>query len=109
MPKKKKTGRVHCAECENCKLVREQNSGGRYVLKARCSKNHWLRGRKETFVEYHNVGRRTRKACPDYISTSDDDDARREYLDGLEDLLPIERHIFESDGSFVDKTETMEW
>lgn len=109
MPKKKKTNRTHCAECANCKLVRESNTIGRYVMKARCAQGHWQHNGKEALVDYHNIVRRTRDACQDYITTSDNDEARREYVDDLKNLLPIERHIFESDGSFVDKTETMEW
>lgn len=109
MPKQKKPNRIHCAECANCKLVRDVSATGRYILKARCKQGHWLKNGKEALVDHHNVGRRTRAVCPDYISTSEDESERKAYVDDLDEALPIERHIYEPDGSFVDKTETMKW
>ncbi len=109
MPKLKKPNRIYCAECANCKLVREISATGRYIMKARCAQGHWLRNGKEALVDYHNMDRRTLDACPDYITTSDNDSDRKAFVDGLDNTLPIERHIYEADGSFVDKTETMKW
>lgn len=100
---------IRCAECLHCKLFKETNRDGRYVLKCRCSKKHWYRGKKEVTVGLHLVGARKKDVCPDYESTSDDDIDRAQYIESLEELLPIERHIYNADGSFVDKTETMRW
>ncbi len=101
--------RVVCAECAHCKQFRETARSGRYILKARCAKGHWRRGSKEETCDLHRVTGRSRKDCPDYESTSDDARSRKAYLKQLPDLLPDERHIREADGSFVDKTETMQW
>ena len=101
--------RFHCAECLHCKTFREVAKSGRYILKARCAKGHWRKGSKEDTCDLHRVSARSRVSCRDYESSSDDAATRREYLDDLEDLLPLERHIHEPDGSFVDKTETMTW
>jgi len=101
--------RIRCAECQHCRQFQEKAVSGRYVLKCRCSKGHWKRGSKEDTCDLHRVTGRGRAACPDYESSSDDDTSRKRFLDGLEDLLPDERHIHEPDGSFVDKTETMRW
>ncbi len=101
--------RFHCAECLHCKTFREVAKSGRYILKARCAKGHWRKGSKEDTCDLHRVSARNRVSCCDYESSSDDANTRREYLDDLEDLLPLEQHIHEPDGSFVDKTETMKW
>ncbi len=101
--------RFHCAECQHCKTFRELATSGRYILKARCAKGHWRKKSKEDTCDLHRVSARGRSSCRDYESSSDNDATRREYLDDLEDLLPLERHIHEVDGSFVDKTETMIW
>ncbi len=101
--------RYVCSECRHCVVFRDQSRTGRYILKCRCKKKHWWRGRKELFCELHEVGERFRRRCPDYESTSEDEEERLAYIEDLEDSLPLERHIFESDGSFVSKLESMAW
>ena len=101
--------RVRCAECQHCKQFQEKALSGRYILKARCAKGHWRKGSKEETCDLHRVTARSRKGCPDYESSSDNEKSRKQYLAELEDLLPDEQHIHEADGSFVDKTETMKW
>ncbi len=101
--------RYVCAECLHCVVFREINRSGRYILKCRCRRKHWWRGRRELFCELHEVGERYRRHCPDYESTSEDEEERLAYIEDLEDFLPLERHIHEPDSSFVSKLETMTW
>jgi len=100
---------IKCAECEHCKMFKETNRNGRYILKCRCSKGHWFKGKTEVTCELHKVSSRRRDACPDYRSTSDDDEDKKRFIADLDDFLPFERHIFNPDGSYADKTETMAW
>jgi hypothetical protein len=100
---------IRCAECFNCKVFKETNRNGRYILKCRCIKRRWYTGKKEITCEPHKLSARRRDDCPDYESTSDDEQDKKRFIDELEDFLPIERHIFNPDGSYVDKTETMAW
>lgn len=100
---------IKCAECQHCKMFKEANRNGRYILKARCAKGHWFKGKTEVTCELHKVSARRRDACPDYRSTSDNEEDRKAFIRGLDDFLPIERHIFNPDGSYMDKTETMKW
>ena len=108
-PKKSKPPIIKCAECLHCKMFKETNHNGRYILKCRCSKGHWFKGKTEVTCELHKVSSRRRDACPDYRSTSDDDEDKKRFLADLEDFLPFERHIFNPDGTYVDKTEAMAW
>lgn len=101
--------RIVCAECLHCKMFKETNRQGCYILKVRCAKKHWFRGKTEVTLDLHLASLRHRNACPDYESTSDDEADRLRYIAGLDDFLPIERHIFNPDGGFLDKTLTMKW
>ena len=101
--------RYVCAECMHCKVFREVNRIGRYILKCRCAKGHWWRGKIEITCDLHLVGERYRRFCPDYESTSEDEQERIGYIEDLEEFLPLERHIHEPDGAFVSKLETMTW
>jgi len=109
-PKKpRKKPAFKCAECLHCKMFKQSSPSGRYILMCRCAKGNWRRGRAEDTCELHLVGYRRRDLCPDYQSTSESEEERRDYIRSLPDFLPIERHIHEPDGSFVDKTGTMKW
>ena len=100
---------IICAECLHCRQFREIAKSGRYILKARCGKGNWRMGSQEETCELHRVTERVRRDCSDYESSSDDETSRKQYLADLEELLPDERHIYAPDGSFVDKTEVMQW
>ena len=101
--------RIVFAECAECKMFRETNRQGCYILKVRCAKKHWFRGKTEVTLDLHLASLRHRDACPDYASTSDDEADRLRYIAELDDFLPIERHIHTPDGGFLDKTLTMKW
>ena len=98
--------RIVCAEC---KMFRETNRQGCYILKVRCAKKHWFRGKTEVTLDLHLASLRHRDACPDYASTSDDEADRLRYIAELDDFLPSERHIHTPDGGFLDKAVAMKW
>lgn len=100
---------IKCAECLHCKMFKETNGSGRYILKCRCAKNHWVRRHQGDSCELHKVAARRRDSCPDYLSTSDDAQDKKAFLRGLDDFFPLERHIFNPDGTYLDKAEMMEW
>ena len=101
--------RFVCAECLHCKLFKQTNRLGRYVLKVRCARKHWFRGKSEITLDLHTAGLRYRNTCPDYASTSDDEADRLQYIAGLDEFLPIERHIYNPDGGCLDKTVAIKW
>ena len=101
---------IRCADCLYCQQFKDFARSGRYILKVRCAKGHWRRGRDDRLAatyDLHTLMERRVHKCPDYLSQSDDDEDRARYLAELRESLPIERHIYEPDGSFVDKTEGM--
>jgi hypothetical protein len=101
--------RIVCAECANCKMLRETNRQGCYIFKVRCAKKHWFRGKTEVTLDLHLASLRHRDSCPDYESTSDDEADRLRYIADLDEFLPNERHIHAPHGGFLDKTLTMKW
>ena len=101
---------IKCADCLHCKQFREFNPAtGRYVLKVKCVKGHWKRGRKHGACDLHRVmARRTRK-CNDYDLMSENDEDRRQFLRDLSATLPLEQIVYEPDGEAVDITEVRSW
>ena len=94
---------IPCADCEHCRTYREaaHDCNGGYLLKVRCAKLHWRKGKDQYEATYHlhTVLRRVVPACPDYASLSDDDHDRARYLDALAADLPVERIVYSADGS----------
>jgi hypothetical protein len=96
---------VVCADCTHCKVFKETAASGRYVLRVRCTRERWRRGKDGTVVatyHFHTVLRRRVQGCPDYLSLSDGPEDRAEYLDQLADELPVERIVYEPDGEPAD-------
>jgi len=93
---------IQCADCEHCRTYREvsQGSSGRYLLKVRCAKAHWRKGKDQFEATYHlhTVLRRVVPACADYESISDSDQDRDRYLAALAADLPAERIVYNPDG-----------
>jgi hypothetical protein len=103
-------GMIRCADCRFCKQFKEVNEAtGRYVLKVRCTKGHWLRGRKLGDTDLFRVLTRRTPKCGDYQSMSEDDADRQRFLEQLARDLPLERIIYEPDGTPVDFTEVEAW
>jgi hypothetical protein len=101
---------IKCADCLHAKQYREVNPAtGRYVLKVKCAKGHWRKGRKHGECDLHRVLSRRRHKCTDYVSMSDNEEDRREYLKTLSATLPLEQIVFEPNGEPVDITEVPTW
>ncbi len=103
-----KRGLIYCAECMNCRIFREISTNGRYIIKARCAKGRWIRNKKETTSEFHLITTRTRKRCRGYESTSETKKEKLAFVAALKKTLPIERHVYEADGSYVSKVSNVE-
>ncbi len=103
---------IRCADCLFCRQFKEFARSGRYILKVRCAKGNWHRGkdsRAAATYDLHTLPARRVKKCPEYESLSENDADRDRYLAELRDSLPLERHIYNADGSFVDKAEVTQW
>lgn len=95
---------IRCADCAHCKVFKHASESGRYILRVRCARDHWRRGKDGTVIatyHYHTVLRRSVSACPDYVSLSANDDDRRAYLDDLACTLPVEKLVYDPDGSLA--------
>jgi len=83
----RRTGKIYCANCANCKLVRVPTaSGGQYQLRVRCLAGKWkkkLGGEK--VYKYFTVARRTLDDCDAYEPMGD----AKEFLRELRRTLPI--------------------
>ena len=100
---------IRCADCMQCRQVKEQRSSGRYILLARCAAGHWVKAGKHYTVDIHRIHTKWVKGCPDYLSSSDDDDDREGFLASLPESLPPERIVYEPDGAVADFTEVDQW
>jgi hypothetical protein len=80
-------GRIYCANCRNCKLVRvPAASGGQYNLRVRCVAGKWKkRLGSEKLYKYFTIVRRAIEECDSYEPMGDS----REYLRELKKSLPI--------------------
>jgi hypothetical protein len=101
---------IKCADCLHAKQYREFNPAtGRYVLKVKCAKGHWKKGRKHGECDLHRVLARRRHKCADHVSISDNEEDRQEYLKTLSATLPLEQIFYEPNGEPVDITEVAGW
>ena len=99
------TAPIPCADCLYCKVFKDVSRSGRYILKVRCAKSLWRRGKDQRLVvsyDLHTLMNRQVPACPEYESVSEDEHDRERYLFDIEQDLPLERHVYESDGSFAE-------
>lgn len=94
---------IRCADCAHCKQYREVNQAtGRYVLKVKCARGYWQRGRKHGAVDLYRVLTRRMQKCREYDSMSDNEQDRTRYLRDLAASLPLERIVYEADGEPAD-------
>ena len=101
---------IKCADCAHARQYREINQAtGRYVLKVRCAKGHWARGRSPGACDLFRVLARRSSKCQDYLSMSETEEERKEFLQTLAQTLPLERIVFEPDGEPADIEEAQGW
>ena len=86
------SGKVYCANCENCKLVPAPYADDtRYVLRVRCAAGKWRkRLGEEKLYKYFTVIRRSMDSCDAYEPMGDED----EYLQELKRNLPINDEVY---------------
>ena len=98
------TSAIVCADCAHCKVFKDTSTSGRYVLRVRCVRERWRKGKDGNVIatyHFHTVLRRRVADCPDYMTLSDGPDDRADYLDQLADELPVERIVYGQDGEPV--------
>lgn len=101
---------IKCADCLHCKVFQEVDpTTGHYILKALCSKGFWLRGGKPATCDLHRILARRRAKCPEYVSTSENDEDRKQFLRDLANSLPLERIVYDKFGKPVDLNEEPSW
>jgi hypothetical protein len=85
-------GKVYCANCRNCKLVRmPAASSGQYNLRVRCIAGKWRkRLGTEKLYKYFTVVRRAIDECDRYEPMGDS----REFLRELKKNLPIKDEAY---------------
>lgn len=92
---RKTSGKIYCANCKHCKLVRSpQGDGTQYYLRVRCVAGKWkkkLGGEK--FYKYFTVSRRSIEECDKYEPMGDE----KEFLRELKKTLPIKDEIYSTD------------
>jgi hypothetical protein len=101
---------IKCADCLHAKQFREVNEAtGYYVLKVRCSKGHWRKGRKHGDCDLFRILARRSHKCQDYVSMSETEEERKEFLRALAATLPLEQIVYRPDGEPADIDEVREW
>ena len=88
-----KSGKIYCANCVHCKLVREVQGGMRYSLRVRCDAGKWRKKLgEEKIYKYFTVARRSLDSCDSYEPMGDP----REFIKELKKNLPIKDEIYTS-------------
>lgn len=87
-------GKIYCANCIHCKLVRVANERGEYHLRVRCAAGRWKKKLGEEKVyKYFTVARRSLDECDAYEPMGDP----REFLKELKKTLPIKDEVYNPD------------
>jgi hypothetical protein len=87
------SGKIYCANCVHCKLVREPLGGVRYSLRVRCDAGKWRKKLgEEKIYKYFTVARRSLDYCDAYEPMGDP----KEFIKDLKKNLPIKDEIYTS-------------
>ena len=101
-----KTEKIWCADCKHCMQYREvQEATGRYLLKVKCSKGHWRRGKTGGACDLYRILNQRKQKCRDYVSVSENEQDRRLYLRDLARALPVERVYYDRSGKAINVRE----
>ena len=92
IPSKKLAQKIYCANCENCKIVRDVSAGGnQYYLRVRCMAGKWRKKLgEEKIYKYFTVARRSIDSCDEYIPMGDP----KEFMKELKKTLPIKDELY---------------
>ena len=81
-----RNGKIHCANCIHCKLVRVKTDDNHFQQRVRCEAGHWKKKLgEEKMYKYFTVGRRVLDECPSYEPMGD----AKPFLKDLKKTLPI--------------------
>jgi len=85
-------GKIYCANCIHCKLVRDPaGSIGQYYLRVRCEAGKWRKKLGEEKVyKYFTVARRSTECCDAYEPMGDP----KEFMKELKKTLPIKDEAY---------------
>jgi len=88
----KETKKVYCANCSNCKLVRQPvGNGTQYHLRVRCAAGQWKKKNgEEKFHKYFTLGRRTVEFCDQYQPMGE----AKSFMKDLKANLPTKDEIY---------------
>ena len=90
---KGQSGKIYCANCMNCKLVRSITDDGNYVLRVRCSAGKWLKKLgDEKMYKYFTVARRSIDRCESYTPMGEE----KTFLRELRETLPMKDEVYNS-------------
>ncbi len=85
------TGKIYCANCSNCKLLRVPIGNGQYQLRVKCDAGMWKKKLgEEKIYKYFTVARRSMDYCPKYEPMGDP----REFIRELKKTLPIKDETY---------------
>ncbi len=84
--------KIYCANCINCKLVRDQQGGGdQYYLRVRCAAGKWRKKLgEEKIYKYFTVARRSLDFCDSYEPMGEPKD----FIRDLKKTLPIKDEAY---------------
>lgn len=86
------SGKIYCANCINCKLVRDsQGDGEQFYLRVRCVAGKWRKKLgEEKIYKYFTVARRSLSECDSYEPMGEP----KEFIRDLRKTLPIKDEVY---------------
>jgi len=88
------SGKIYCANCIHCKLVRDpRGDGDQFCLRVRCTAGKWRKKLgDEKIYKYFTVARRSLTYCDSYEPMGDP----KEFIRDLKKTLPIKDEVYTS-------------
>jgi hypothetical protein len=84
-------GKIYCANCVNCKLLRTANGSSQYQLRVRCAAGMWKKKLgEEKFYKYFTVARRSLDVCDFYEPMGE----TKQFIKELKKTLPIKDELY---------------
>ena len=88
--------KIYCANCINCKVVRNFTKEDQYVLRVRCAAGKWRKKLgEEKFYKYFTVARRALSHCDAYTPMGDS----KPFMKELRKSLPIKDEVYDNKGT----------
>ena len=85
------SGKIYCANCVHCKLMRTPTGSNQYQLRVRCAAGMWKKKLgEEKFYKYFTVARRSLTTCEEYEPMGD----AKHFIKELKKTLPIKDEVY---------------